>query len=339
MAFFGKKLGIDLGTTETIIYRLGVGIVLREPTVVAMDIKNKKVLAMGEEAKQMLGKTPGEIVAYTPIKDGAIADYKVTEQLLHYFITKVLGNFSMFKPEVMISIPSSISSTERRAVMEAVLKAGAKEVFVIKEPVLSAVGAGVLIHEPKGRMVMNIGGGTTDVAIISLGGVVSSKSIKYGGDRLDQTISDVVKKNHGVTIGLRTAANIKHTIGSAMMLKDDKAILVKGRDLLTGLPKEVKVTVNEISAGIKKDIEEIAKVAVEVFTETPPELASDIMEHGILLTGAGAQLQNLPEFLEGLLRVKSYVADEPDLCVIKGMGIVLAHLDNYKRSVISKKAV
>lgn len=338
MSIFKQKLGLDLGTNEIVVYVPNKGVVLREPCVVAVSLSDKKILAIGAEAKEMLGKMPESISAIKPIREGAISDYKVCVKMINFFINKALGKYSLFKPEVIVSVPSSISSTERRAVMEAVLEAGAKEVYVVKEPVLAAVGAGVPIHEPIGRMIMNIGGGTTDIAVISLGGVVFSKSVKCGGNKFDESIIQMAREKHGVVIGERTAETIKVSIGSAVKEMSDTGVRVKGRDFETGQPKEVTITKNEVVEALEADLEEIIKTTRDVFTETPPELASDIMDNGILLSGGGALLTHLGEYLKRKLHIPATVVEEPKLSVAYGMGMILDHVDFYKRAVISKKA-
>jgi rod shape-determining protein MreB len=338
MSIFKQKLGIDLGTNEIVVFSPLKGVVLREPTVVAVSTTDKKIMAIGAEAKEMLGKMPESITAIKPIKDGAISDYNMTVQMITYFVNKVLGRYGLFKPEIIVSVPSSISGTERRAVMEAVLAAGAKEVYVVKEPVLAAIGSGVPVHEPVGRMIMNVGGGTTDIAVISLGGVVYSKSVKVGGNKMDESIQKMVRENHKTIIGERSAEMIKKNIGSAMHEKTDIGVRVKGRDFETGQPKDITITKNEVADALKDDLEEILRAARDVFAETPPELASDIMDNGILLSGGGAQLENLPEFLEDRLKIPAQVVEEPKLCVAYGMGAILEHVDMYKRAVVSKRA-
>lgn len=338
MSIFKQKLGMDLGTNEIVIYIPGKGVVLREPTVIAVSLNDKKILAFGAEAKEMLGKMPESIGAIKPIKEGAISDYKMTVKMITHYINKSLGRYSFFKPEIIVSVPSSISGTERRAVMEAVLEAGAKEVYVVKEPVLSAVGSGVPIHEPIGRMIMNVGAGTTDIAVISLGGVVFSKSVKVGGNKMDSSIINMVREKHKTVIGDRSAEMIKISIGGAMHKKTDSAAKVKGRDFETGQPQEIIITKNEVVDALMPDLEEIIKAARDVFSETPPELASDIMDNGILLSGGGALLHNLGEFLEKRLHIPATVVEEPKLSVTYGMGVILDHIDFYKRAVVSKKA-
>jgi rod shape-determining protein MreB len=286
MSFLQQKLGIDLGTNEIVIFQTGKGIVLQEPTVVAVSNTEKKILSFGTQAREMLGKNPDSISAIRPIKSGVISDYKLTVKMLQFFMNKVLGFYSFFKPDVVVSVPSSISPTERRAVVEAVTEAGAKNVYVVKEPVLAAIGSGVAIHEPVGRMVMNIGGGTTDIAVISLGGVVFSKSTKFGGNKFDESIINMCREKHGCVIGERSAEMIKLNIGSALPVKEEKGVRVRGRDFETGQPKEVTIYTNEVVEAISKDLNDIVICAKEVFAETPPELASDIMDNGILLTGS-----------------------------------------------------
>lgn len=337
MSIFKPILGIDLGTSTTVIFVPKKGIVLEEPSVVAMD-ENKKIVAIGREAKEMVGKTPDLLTAVYPISGGAIADYKATEIMVSSFINKVLSKYTIMKPEIMVSVPSSLSSTERRAVMEVILNAGAREVFVVREPVLSAVGSGVPIHEPRGRMIINIGAGTTDVAVVSLGGVVFSKSIKIAGDKLNQSIIDMVKKNHNTIIGDKTAENIKKTIGNAISKSELDVVLIKGRDYVSGLPREIKVNSDEVTEAIDRELKQIVKVVRDVFFETPPEIAADIYETGMTLTGGGALLTNIAPYLQRELGVQAQVADRPEYAVALGTGVILEHIDMYKRSVISKKA-
>ena len=337
MSFFKQKLGIDLGTNEVVIYIPTKGIVLREPTVVAVSLTDKKIMAIGTAAKEMLGKMPESIMAIKPIKDGAISDYNMTVKMVTYFISKVLGKYSFIKPEVIVSIPSSISATERRAVMEAVLSAGAREVFVVKEPVLAAIGSGVPVQEPVGRMIMNIGGGTTDIAVISLGGVVYSKSVKCGGNKMDESIQKMVRDKYKTVIGERSAEMIKINIGEAVYNKTEKAVRVKGRDFETGQPKDVTITNDDVTEILQQDLEEILKATQDVFAETPPELASDIMDNGILLSGGGALLSGVETFLQEKLNIPAQVVEEPKLCVAYGMGMILGHTNMYKRAIITKK--
>lgn len=338
MSIFKQKLGIDLGTNEIVVYMPMKGIVLREPAVMAVSMTDRKIMAIGNAAKEMLGKMPDSIKIIRPIKEGAISDYKMTVKMITFFMNKALGKYSFFKPEVIVSVPSSISGTERRAVMEAVLEAGAREVFVVKEPVLAAVGSGVPIQEPVGRMIMNIGGGTTDIAVISLGGVVFSKSVKVGGNKMDDSIMKMVAENHKTVIGERSAEMIKISIGSAVKQKTDVGVRVKGRDFETGQPKDVTITKNEVVDALHNDLEDILKAARDVFSETPPELASDIMDNGILLSGGGALLSGITNYLEEKLHIPAQVVEEPKLSVAYGMGVILDHVNLYKRAVVSKKA-
>jgi rod shape-determining protein MreB len=337
MKFFSQKIGIDLGTSNTLVFIPGKGIVLNEPSVVAVSEQNKKVLAVGNEAKEMIGRTPDSIIAYRPMRDGVIADYRVTEAMLRYFINKALGAWNIFKPEVMVSVPAGITSTERRAVIEAAIRAGAKNAYVVKEPILAAIGAGIPIHEAKGHMVVDIGGGTTDVAVISLGGIVASTSVKCAGNRLDSAIADYIKKTFNLAIGDKTAEEIKIKIGSAIPLEEEIAMQVRGRDFVSGLPRSTEVKTNEVVKAISKELRDMIKAIKDVLQETPPELAADIIDQGIIMTGGSSTLRNFPELVFRRTGVKARLADEAILCVAKGTGIALDHLDTYKKSIISKR--
>jgi len=334
---FYTKIGIDLGTANTLVYLPKRGIIINEPTVVAIALEDNKILAVGQEAKEMLGRTPETIVALRPMKDGVIADYRVTEAMLRYFINKALGNVRFFRPEVMVSVPGGITSTERRAVIDAAMSAGAKNAYVIKETVAAAIGAGIPIASASGNLIIDIGGGTTDVAVLSLGGVVNSTSVRVAGNRLDQAIIDFVKKKHGIAIGDRTAEEIKITIGSAIALSEEEVMEVKGRDMLSGLPKTITVMTNEVVQAIQDELLEILKAIKTVLQDTPPELASDIIDKGMVLTGGTALLRNLDRFISQSLNVSCFVAEEPLLCVAKGTGIALDNLDSYKKSILSIK--
>lgn len=337
MGFFSKKLGIDLGTANTLVYVPGKGIVLNEPSVVAISEEDNRILAVGIEAKEMIGRTPESIVAYRPMKDGVIADYRVTEVMLRYYINKALGKWNFARPEVMISVPAGVSSTERRAVIEAAIKAGAKNAYVVKEPILAAIGAGISINEAIGHMIVDIGGGTTDVAVISLGGIVASTSVKCAGNRVDYSIIDHLKKTYNLSIGDKTAEDIKIKIGSAVPVVDELSMMVKGRDLMTGLPRSVEVRTNEVVKAIVKELREMIKAIKDVLQETPPELASDIIDHGIIMTGGSSQLRNFAELVYRRTGVKAVLAEDALYCVVKGTGVALEHLDVYKKSVISKR--
>lgn len=337
MGFFNKKLGIDLGTANTLVFLPGKGIVLNEPAVVAVSEQDNKILAIGIEAKQMIGRTPDNIIAYRPMKDGVIADYRVTEAMLRYFMNKALGGFSFIKPEVMISVPAGVTSTERRAVVEAAIKAGAKNAYVVKEPILAAIGAGIPIHESKGHMVVDIGGGTTDVAVISLGGIVAANSVKCAGNKIDHAIADYIKKTFNLAIGDRTAEQVKIKIGSAIPMEEPLVATIKGRDFVQGLPRTARITTNEVAQAIDKELKLIIKAIKDVLQETPPELASDIIDQGIIMTGGSSMLRNLPELVYRRTGVKARLAEDPLFCVVKGAGIALNHLETYKRSIISKR--
>lgn len=337
MSFFTPKLGIDLGTANTLVFIPKKGIVLNEPSVVAVSEQDNKILAVGNEAKLMIGRTPESIIAYRPMRDGVIADYKVTEAMLRYYFNKSLGRWNFFKPEVMVSVPAGVTSTERRAVIEASIKAGAKNAYVVKEPILAAIGAGIPIYEAKGHMIVDVGGGTTDVAVISLGGIVSSTSVKCAGNKIDQAIIDYVKKTFNLAIGDKTAEQIKIKIGSAVFMDDELEMTIKGRDYLTGLPRSTTIKTNEIVKAISKELNEMIRAIKDVLQETPPELSSDIIDYGIIMTGGSSQLRNLTELVYRRTGVKAALAKDPLYCVVRGTGIALDHLDTYKRSIISKR--
>lgn len=337
MAFFTPKLGIDLGTANTLVFVPGRGVVINEPAVVAISEIDKRILAVGQEAKDMIGRTPGEIVAYRPMRDGVIADYRVTQAMLRYFIRKAMGRYQLFKPEVMVSVPTGVTSTERRAVVEAAIRAGAKNAYVVKESVLAAIGAGIPIQEARGRMVVDIGAGTTDVAVISLGGIVSSISIKCAGDRLDHAIADYIKKTYNLGIGEGTAEAVKIAIGSATPVEDEMVLTVRGRDFITGLPRSAELKTNDIVKAVSRELREMIKAIKDVLQETPPELAADIIDSGITMTGGTSQLRNFPELVLRRTGVKAQLADEAYYCVAKGSGIALDHLDTYKKAIIAKR--
>jgi rod shape-determining protein MreB len=334
---FARKIGIDLGTTNTLVYLPKKGIVLNEPTVVAISLPEREVLAVGESAKEMIGRTPDSIIAERPLRDGVIASYQVTEAMLDYFISRVAGKFRFLKPDVMISVPAGITSTERRAVIEAALSAGAKEAYVVKEPILAAIGAGIQINESSGNMVVNIGGGTTEIAVISLGGVVAWESRRVGGNKLDQAIIDYLKKKFNLAIGEQTAEEIKISIGSALPLKKEEVCEIRGRDLIHGLPKTMKISSNQITEALQGELEEIVKAVKSVLQQTPPELAADIIEKGLVLTGGTALLRRLDELITKETGVAVYIAEEPLFCVAKGTGVALENLNVYKRAILTKK--
>lgn len=332
-----RKLGIDLGTTNILVFVPGKGVVLNEPSVVAVSEADNKILAIGAEAKIMVGRTPGDIIAYRPMKDGVIADYRVTEAMLRYYIDKTLGRFNIWKPDVLISVPAGVTSTERRAVIEAAIKAGAKNAYVVKEPILAAIGAGIPIHEAAGHMIVDIGGGTTDVAVISLGGIVASTSVKVAGNKIDAAIADYIKKNFNLIIGDKMAEDVKIKIGSAMPLDDELVMNVKGRDFVLGLPRTIELKTNDVVKAISRELREMVKAVKEVLQETPPELASDIIDRGIIMTGGSSQLRNFPELMFRRTGVKAVLAKDAYFCVAKGTGVALEHLDTYKKSIIAKR--
>ena len=335
---FVRKIGIDLGTANTLVFVPKKGVVINEPSVVAVARDENRVLAVGSAARLMVGRTPDTIVAYRPLKDGVIADYRVTEAMLRYFIGKASGPIRFFRPEVMVSVPAAVTSTERRAVIEATMQAGARAAYVVKEPVLAAIGAGIPINEPSGHMVVDIGGGTTDIAVISLGGIVASTSVKVAGDKLDHAISEYIKRNYNLAIGDRTAEDIKITIGSAVPVDDESMKKdIKGRDLITGLPKLVEIHSQEVTAAIADELDEIIRAIKQVLHETPPELAADIIDRGIVLSGGGALLRNIDQLVFQETGVPAHIAEEPLLCVALGTGIALEHLAVYKRSIMSKR--
>ena len=337
MSFFSPRLGVDLGTANTLVFIPGKGIVLNEPSVVAVSEHDNKILAVGKEAKEMVGRTPDSIVAYRPMKDGVIADYRVTEAMLKYYISKALPTWNIFKPEVMVSVPAGVTSTERRAVVEATMKAGAKNAYVVKEPILAAIGAGIPIYEPRGHRVVDIGGGTTDIAVISLGGIVASTSVKCAGDKIDQAITDYIKKTFNLAIGDKTAEEIKIKIGSAVPLEEELTMVVKGRDFLTGLPRTADVGTNEIAQAIEGELRQMIRAMKDVLQETPPELAADIIDQGITMTGGSSLLRNFPDLVLRRTGVKAVLADDPLFCVARGTGIALEHLETYKKSIVAKR--
>jgi len=332
-----RHLGIDLGTANTLVFIPQKGIIINEPSVVAISVDENKVLAIGLEAKKMLGRTPEMIKTYKPLKDGVIADYRVTEAMLRYFIDKALGSWKIFKPELVISVPVGVTSTERRAVIDAAREAGAKEAYVVKEPILAALGAGVPINSPAGNMIVNIGGGTTEVAVISLGGIVAWASVRIAGNRMDEAISEYIKRKYNLSIGERTAEEIKIQIGTAISIKQKEELEIRGLDLTEGLPKNIVINANEIAEAITSTLKDIIQAIKSVLAETPPELAADIMERGMLLTGGGSMLRNINELITKITGVPSFVADEAIYCVAKGTGVILDNLSLYKKSLTTYK--
>jgi len=331
------KIGIDLGTCNSVVFIPKKGVVLQEPSVVAVGLAENKILAVGNVAKEMTGRTPDTIRIYRPLRDGVIADFRVTQAMIRYFINKVSGHFRVFKPELMIGVPVGITSTERRAVIEAGLAAGAKEVYLAKAPILAAIGAGIPIESCSGNMVVDIGGGTTEAAVISLGGIVNFSSIRVAGDKMDLAISDFIKKKYNLAIGEQTAEEIKMKIGVVLPEKEQKIMEIRGRDLILGLPRNIKVSSNEVCEAISDILAEIIQVIKLVLRDTPPELSADIMEKGLVLTGGGSLLRNIQELIAKSVGVPAILSEEPLLCVAKGTGVMLESLDIYKSSIMAKK--
>ncbi|WP_432664229.1 rod shape-determining protein [Wukongibacter baidiensis] len=335
---FSKDIGIDLGTANTLVNVKGKGIVVREPSVVAIQEDTKDVLAVGLEAKKMIGRTPGNIIAIRPLKDGVIADFDTTQSMLKYFIKRAYPNSSLlFRPRVLVCVPSGVTEVEKRAVIEASEQAGAKEAYLIEEPMAAAIGAGLPVAEPTGSMVVDIGGGTTEIAVISLGGIVTSKSIRIGGDEMDESIVYYIKKEYNLMIGERTAEETKITIGSAFPKVKEERMEIRGRDLVTGLPKTLTVTSTEILNALKEPVNSIIEGIKITLEKTPPELASDIMEHGIMLTGGGALLDGLDKLIKEETGMPVGIAEEPLDCVALGTGVALENYDLLKRVFISPR--
>lgn len=334
---FIKRLGIDLGTTYTLVYLPKKGIVVNEPSVVAISMDDRKILAVGNEAREMLGRTPDSIIAVKPLKDGVIADYRITEAMLRYFINKTLGGIRIFRPEVMVAVPAGISSTERRAVIEATISAGAKAAYIIKEPISAAIGADIPIGSSSGHMIVDIGGGTAETAVISLGGIVSVSSVKVGGNKFDRAIVEYIRKKYNLSIGERTAEEIKINIGSALYLKNKLSIEARGRDIVTGLPRSINVVSDDVTDAIQNELEAIILAIKKVLNDTSPELAADIMDKGIVMSGGSSLLKNIDKLISRTIGVPVYVADDPLLCVARGTGIALDNLESYKRSILATK--
>lgn len=334
---FVRKLGIDLGTCNSLVFVPNKGVVLREPSVVAVSIDENKILAVGAEAKAMTGRTPDTIQVYRPLREGVIADYRVTQAMIRYFMDKVLGRFRFLKPELLIAVPAGITSTERRAVVEAAISAGARMAYVAKEPILAAIGAGIPINSYSGHMIIDIGGGTAETAIISLGGIVNSVSVRVAGDKLDTAIADYIKRKYGVAVGEQTAEEVKIKIGTALPEKEPKYYEIRGRDLMLGLPKTIKISSNEVCEAISGPLEDIVRAVKLVLKDAPPELSADIMDKGMVISGGGALLRNIDELISKSTGVPCFIAEDPLSCVAKGAGIVLENLEVYKKSIMAKK--
>ncbi len=326
-----KDIGVDLGTANVLIYVKGKGIVLREPSVVAIDKDNNKILEIGEAARRMIGRTPGNIVALRPLRDGVIADYDITEKMLQYFIEKVVGHSFMSKPRIMVCIPSNVTTVEKRAVQQAAKQAGASMAYLIEEPMAAAMGVGIDISEPQGTMIIDIGGGTTDIAVISLGGIVVSDSLRIAGDKFDDAIIKFCKTAHNLLIGERTAEDIKINVGTAIRGERNVSMEFRGRDLLTGLPKTVTLTSDEIAIALHNEVNSIVQCVKKMLENTPPELAADIMDHGIVMTGGGAMLHGLDTLIGKETGIPTYLAEDPLSCVAIGTGRALEWLNKLNK--------
>ncbi len=332
MAIF-KQLGIDLGTANSLVWEIGRGLVLNEPTVVAVSLETDRVLAVGHEAKQMLGRTPDYIIAKKPMRDGVIADYEITEAMLRYFLQKTVGRQLFFKPEVLICVPTGVTQVEQRAVIDAALAAGARRAYLIDEPLAAAIGAQIPIAEPSGNMIVDIGGGTSEAAVISLGGVVSHRSLRVGGNKLDEAIANYLRRKYNLIIGEQTAENLKIKIGRALPSQKEIQLEIHGRSAINGLPQRQQISSNEIVTALQPPLQQILEAIKHVLEETPPELVADIVEKGIILSGGTSQLKALDKYLSGQLGVACRVVDEPQLSVIKGTALVLENLDVYRQSL------
>ncbi|MDP3981617.1 MAG: rod shape-determining protein [Chlamydiota bacterium] len=338
LGLFSSDMGIDLGTANSLIYVKGKGIVLTEPSVVAVQKGTSRVLAVGSEAKRMLGRTPGSIVAIRPLKDGVIADFEITESMLRYFITKVHNRKALVRPRIVVAVPSGITEVERRAVKDSALHAGAREVYLIEEPMAAAIGVGLPVQEPAGNMIIDIGGGTTEVAIISLAGIVFSKSVRVGGDEMDESIINYLKRTYNLMIGERTAENIKITIGSAAPLPEEISMQVKGRDLVAGLPKTIVVGSEEIREALLETVSTIIEAVRISLERCPPELSADLIDRGLILAGGGALLRGIDRLLSEETGLPVNVADDPLSAVVLGTGRVLDELDFLRKVVVTDKA-
>lgn len=324
---FSKSIGIDLGTANTLVFMKNKGIIMREPSVVAVDTKTDTVRFVGHEAKEVIGRTPGSIIAVRPLKDGVIADFDIAASMLSIFIKKVCGNSLIFRPKIIICIPSGVTEVERRAVREAAIKAGAKQVFVVEEPMAAAIGAGLPVEEATGSMIVDIGGGTSEVAVISLGGIVASKSVRVGGDEFDQSIIAYIKRKYNLLVGERTAEQIKMEIGSAYELEQEMSMEIKGRNLVDGLPKNITIHSKEIREALSESVTSVVDAIKETLERTPPELSADIIDHGITLAGGGALLRNLDKLINTETGIDVHIAEEPLDCVAAGTGKVLDNLE------------
>ncbi|OGM56104.1 rod shape-determining protein [Candidatus Woesebacteria bacterium RIFCSPHIGHO2_12_FULL_46_16] len=332
-----KNIAIDLGTANTLVWVAGEGLVGNEPTVVAISSEDNKVVAVGEEAKKMLGRTPESLIASRPMREGVIADYQVTEAMLRYFISKVVGRISIFKPDVMICVPAGCTQVERRAALDATLSAGAAHAYLIDEPLAAAIGAGIPVSAPSGNMIVDIGGGAAEAAVISLGGVVVHKSVRIAGTKIDEAIQNYLKKKHNLIIGDQTAEDLKIKIGSATpVVKEDK-LEISGRDLVFGLPRSIVVTSSDVTEAVRPVLLQIIGAVKAVLEDTPPELAADIIDKGIVMSGGSSLLRNFDKLMTEETGVPSHVAEEPLLCVVRGTGLVMENIELWKRSVTTKR--
>lgn len=334
---FLRRIGIDLGTTNVLVHVPGKGIIIDEPCVVALEASNNKVMAIGSEAKKMLGRTPESIVAAHPLRDGVIANYRITETMLRYFLNKISGRVRLFRPDIMIAVPAGVTSTERRAVIDACIQAGAKHAYTIKEPIAAALGAKIPISSSSGNMIIDIGGGTSEVAVIALGDVVAATSVRVGGNKIDRAIANYIRKKYNLIIGEQTAEEVKIKVGAVIPLKKELSMEVSGSNTITGLPESIIVTSDDVVSAIREELNEIIGAVKTVLQKTPPELASDVMDKGIVMTGGGALLRNIEQLLTRVTGVPCQVAEDPRLCVARGTGIAVEHLDDYRRSILWAK--
>ncbi len=332
-----KRIAIDLGTANTLVWVAGEGILVNEPTVVAVSTEDNRVLAIGEEAKQMLGRTPESLIASRPMRDGVIADYQTTEAMLRYFIGKVTGRFQIFRPDVMICVPAGCTQVERRAALDATLAAGAAHAYLIDEPLAAAIGAGIPVSAASGHMIVDIGGGSTEAAVISLGGVVVHKSVRVAGNKIDEAIQEYLRKKENLIVGDQTAEEIKIKVGSAIPLEKEEKWEISGRDLIFGLPRSLVITSSEITEAIRPTLNQIISAVKGVLEDTPPELAADIIDKGIVMSGGTSLLRNLDKLLTEETGVPAHVAEDPMLCVVRGTGLALENIELWKRSITTKR--
>lgn len=332
-----RRLGIDLGTATVLVHVPQRGIVVHEPSVVALEAVDNKIVAIGTDAKQMLGRTPDSIIAAHPLKDGVIANYRITEAMLRHYLNRLSGKIRLLKPDIMISAPAGVTSTERRAVMDACIQAGAKHAYIIKEPIAAALGANIPIASPSGNMIVDIGAGTTEVAVIALGDIVAATSVRVGGNRFDLDIANYIRKKYNLIVGEQTAEDIKIKVGSVMPLDKELTMEVSGRNTISGLPESILVNTSDVAAAVKEALNEIVGAMRVVLQQTPPELAADIMDKGIVMTGGSSQFRKIDELFAKITGVPCQVADDPELCVVRGTGIAVEHLDEYRRSMLWNK--